>query len=352
MSDIVFSWAEDATGKMVHIDSVCHGLKCGCICPNCHEPLLARHGDVRAHGFAHHSATRGATLKICYMVTLYKLAEQIIQQKKRIHAPSYYGIFKEKDLEFVEVKVNNKYDREDKQPDVIATTADGKEYLIEFTFAYKVQHNEAIDYKNLTCLEIDLSKQTLESLANFLLNSSEDRKWLNNQEYFGNIESVYRQKGKTIRVVDESECDRCSIKTRCCAVQNICKDEILTIENSGHTYRLCKPEEMAKIQEAMENDRYICQQNRKMSFQTMWHYPIRHYENSHISHHREPSSEESNPHVVLPEERTCFMCKNNLDWKCRGTEFACCGIYSTMNVPKKTPPDKAKTCDGFKPKQK
>ena len=80
------------------------------------------------------------------MVILYKLAEQIIQTKKRIHAPSYYGIFPEKDIDFVEVKVDSYYERDDKQPDVIATTADGTQYLIEFTFDYKVQHKQAIDY--------------------------------------------------------------------------------------------------------------------------------------------------------------------------------------------------------------
>ena len=90
---------------MVHVDSVPRGLRCGCTCPNCHEPLLARHGEKNEHGFAHHSDTRGANLNICYMVILYKLAEQIIQTKKRIHAPSYYAIFPEKDIDFVEVKV-------------------------------------------------------------------------------------------------------------------------------------------------------------------------------------------------------------------------------------------------------
>ena len=109
------------------------------------------------------------------MVILYKLAEHIIQTKKRIHAPSYYAIFPEKDIDFVEVKVDSCYERDDKQPDVIATTADGTQYLIEFTFDYKVQHKQAIDYKNLNCLEIDLSKQSLETVEKFLLESNQEQ---------------------------------------------------------------------------------------------------------------------------------------------------------------------------------
>ena len=72
----VFSWAENAEGKMVHVDDVPRGLNCGCTCPNCHEVLLARHGEVKEHGFAHHSEIRGANLKICYMVIMYKLGRR------------------------------------------------------------------------------------------------------------------------------------------------------------------------------------------------------------------------------------------------------------------------------------
>ena len=125
--------AENADGKLVHVDEVPRGLQCGCSCPHCHERLMARHGDVREHGFAHHSDNRGANLEICYMVTLYKLAEQIVQTKKRIYAPSYYDIFHPKHIEFVSVKIDSSYEREDKQPDVIATTSEGKQFMIEFT---------------------------------------------------------------------------------------------------------------------------------------------------------------------------------------------------------------------------
>ena len=157
--NFLFSWAENSDGKMVHVDDVPNGLRCGCKCPHCHEQLLARHGEINEHGFAHHSKTRKATLKICYMVILYKLAEQILLTKKRIHVPSYYGIFKERELNFVDVIIDYRYEREDKQPDVVATTSDGRQYIIEFVFKYKVQHKKAIDYNNMTCLEVDLSNQ-------------------------------------------------------------------------------------------------------------------------------------------------------------------------------------------------
>lgn len=261
LNNYVFSWAENSEGEMVHVDSVPRGLQCDCVCPYCHERLMARHGDQREHGFAHHSDNRGANLEICYMVILYKLAEQIVQTHKRIHAPSYYDIFPEKDLEFETVKVDSSYDREDKQPDVIATTKDNKQYLIEFVFDYKVQHKKAIDYKNLNCIEIDLRNQKLETLEKFLLFSTEEKKWLNNYDDFNKIEERYAKANKKVRVVDKTECDKCELYNNCAAVTNgKLSYSPLVIENNGTTYRLCKSDlyssNLQKRREE-EKDRYV-----------------------------------------------------------------------------------------------
>lgn len=188
--DFVFSWAENAEGKMVHVDTVPNGLNCGCICPYCHEKLMARQGEERAHGFAHHSKKRKANLKICYEVTMYKLAEQIIQTEKRIYVPSYNTMFPEGDLVFEDVVIDSRYERGDKQPDVIATTKEGKQYLIVFYLKNRTFHKQTLDYKNLSCLEIDLSNQNLDSLKQFLLSSSEDRKWLNIERHINQIEET------------------------------------------------------------------------------------------------------------------------------------------------------------------
>lgn len=328
---MIFSWAEHSSGKMVHVDSVPQGLLCDCICPKCGERLLARHGEIRHHGFAHHSEMRGANLKICYMVTIYKLAEHIISSRKRIHAPSYYGIFRESDIVFSDVKVDGCYDREDKQPDIIATSIDGKQYLIEFTFAYKVQHKNVIDYKNLNCLEIDLSNQTFETVENFLLNSAEDRKWLNNETFFRSIESAYSERGKEVRVTDESKCIVCSHRYDCVAVKQ--NGRIMSISNSGTIYRLCKPELLNRVQAKSPNHQYVI--------------PTR----INARPANQQLQKEVVEQIIPPEERTCFMCKSNLDWMCRDSNIAHCGPYPSMGVPKNTPPDTAKTCKGFKPKQ-
>lgn len=237
-----FIYAENAQGRIVHVDEVARGLNCGCHCPCCGEPLQARQGDMRGHGFKHHSKDRRANLKICYEVIMYKLAEQIILDNRCIKAPSYYHIFPGKTLDFVEVKVDSCYEREDKQPDVIAKTADGVEYLIEFVFSSKVQHKQPIDYKNTNCLEINLANQTMDTLNAFLTSEpTDDWKWLNNDVYFSQIENRYKAANKNIKVVSEDECAECEIKDCVAARLN---GSLLTVYNNGKTYRLCKPDSL------------------------------------------------------------------------------------------------------------
>ena len=355
---MIFSWAEDANGRMVHVDNVSKGLNCGCTCPCCHERLQARHGGIRAHGFAHHSENRGANLKICYMVIMYKLAEQIIQQEKKIHVPSYYGIFKDKDISFSNVIIDDRYDRIDKQPDVIAITPDGKQYLIEFTFAYKVQHKEKVDYQSLNCIEVNLSSQTLESLRDFILYSSEDKKWLNNQLCFEQIEELYSKHGKLVKVTDENDCVKCHLNTNCCGIRmKGCQTPII-IENSGKLYRVCKIEEFNRAQKQLEErDLTESERNRFYGKECQFLF-CREIENDGMEYksddatlnkrREQQTSELMGTTMIEPEQRTCFMCRCNLDWMCRNDGYAHCGAYATMGVSKNTPPDAAKTCRGFR----
>ena len=40
-------------GAITHVKDVDSGLKCGCVCPACGEPLVARKGTKIMHHFAH-----------------------------------------------------------------------------------------------------------------------------------------------------------------------------------------------------------------------------------------------------------------------------------------------------------
>lgn len=348
MRELVFSYAEDLQGQMVYVDDVPQGSKCNCICPYCKEKLLARHGNIRTHGFAHHSDTRGANLKICYMVSVYKLAEQIIQTKKRLHTPSYYGIFNEQDVEFEDVRVDSNFEREDKQPDIIATTKEGRQILIEFTFRYKVERKNIEDYKNFNCLEIDLSDVVLEELEDFLIKSNRNRRWLNNQIFFEGIENRYLKAGKYVKIRNIAECNLCEIKDKCCGVRSKESCKILEIENNGHKYRICKIEDYDRTILFLQNQ--IAEQERLL--QERIEADARKQEYIRQRRIKDELIQVALTETIERADRTCFMCKSNLDWKCIDNTFAHCGSYKNMGVPQNTPPETAQHCRGFKVKMK
>lgn len=319
-NDYIFSFAEDInTGKLVNVDDVKRGSECGCICPCCKEPLIARHGDIREHGFAHHSRERKATLEICYMVTLYKYAEQIIKETKQITLPSYYGIFREKKIKFIDVHIDSQYEREDKQPDVIAKTKEGETYLIEFVFQYKVRHLKQVDYNNMNCISIDLSSQTLETIKDYISNPS-NWEWLNSNSYFNKIEEIYRKEGKNITLVDSDICNHCNYKKDGCCVCEKKGDtswlhsDPLDIYNNGKIYRICKKEYLSNINE-----------NKHMN----------------CSHYTLPE----------PQNRSCFQCESNLSWANKDG-MANCGMHERLRLGYSNNPERARSCNMFKLKSK
>lgn len=345
--NLVFSYAEDADGQLVHVDTVPNGNKCGCFCPYCHAPLIARHGENNTHGFAHNDKERKSELKICYMVSLYKRAEQIIQEKKKIHAPSYYGIFPENDIEFVDVKIDSRYERDDKQPDVIATTADGKNYLIVFVFDYRPLHLQPIDYEELNCLEINLSFQPFESLEKFLLEDNSKRRWLNNPDYFNIIEPTYKQHNKIVKVKEEDDCNSCKLKYWCCGVKPKNSRFPLIIENNGQKYRICKTEQYHAKVEEIHHEQEERKECKKQELSLIEREDKRQHRASIVSEQRVANQESyHNTTPVDPTERICFNCSNNLAWGNKDG-FAYCGCHQRACVPQRTSPNSAKDCKLF-----
>lgn len=65
-------------GSLVYVDDVKPGKECACICPACHEPLIAKNkGQVRKHHFAHQSGTE---CEHAYETMLHLLAKKRVQK--------------------------------------------------------------------------------------------------------------------------------------------------------------------------------------------------------------------------------------------------------------------------------
>lgn len=181
------------SGKMICIDSVERGLACNCFCPKCNERLIARLGKgSRQPHFAHQ---KESNCHGSYMTALHMLAEQIIRDEKAVMAPVYKAIPKHQ-FSFKHVEVEQRADRNDMQPDLVGITDDDKRWHIEIRNTHEVDETKVnkIRESKITCLEIDVREQTLENLKSFLLESTDNRKWINNPYYDKQIKEANQKK--------------------------------------------------------------------------------------------------------------------------------------------------------------
>ncbi|MFW2374099.1 MAG: competence protein CoiA family protein [Gammaproteobacteria bacterium] len=81
------------TGMLVDVTEAKRGSQCGCICPECKTPLIARQGDEKEWHFAHASRkVYKRTQKECkfsFYLSVRLMARQIIREKLNIKLPEY-----------------------------------------------------------------------------------------------------------------------------------------------------------------------------------------------------------------------------------------------------------------------
>lgn len=71
-------------GRFIHIGEVNSGLRCGCECPACGQPLVAKKGKRNVHHFAHHTDHNCA---YGLESTLHYLAKSILQSGSHLMLP-------------------------------------------------------------------------------------------------------------------------------------------------------------------------------------------------------------------------------------------------------------------------
>lgn len=86
-------YAIGADGTLAHVDAVPNGSKCGCVCPSCKQPLIARNGGSK---LIHHFAHKKGACKWAAETTVIMLAHDYLQKAKRIDIPGagYYDFEK------------------------------------------------------------------------------------------------------------------------------------------------------------------------------------------------------------------------------------------------------------------
>lgn len=179
-------------GKLMHISMVDKGLKCGCVCPACKHPLIARKGEKTVHHFAH------ANLAECAKgmeTALHLSAKEILERRKEILLPkvevefnsyrSNWLVSEERLIQFDDVKLEYRMDAI--VPDVIVWIK-GRPLMIEVTVTHKTDETKIDKIKKLgiSSLEIDLSavkrEISLAELELILIEETGYKKWLHNEK--------------------------------------------------------------------------------------------------------------------------------------------------------------------------
>lgn len=183
-------------GQIVSAADVPRGAACGCICPGCRNPLLARHGTEREWHFAHVRTTDCAD---GYEKSVHELAKQRIHLQKLLLLPAIwasahgwdaYGRLVEKSLSVMEARTvlldecKMSHPRGEVTPDLIGFRK-GREILVEITVFHRLmpEKQTRLIETGVPILEIDLGvfktqQATQERLDVELFENPRNRRWI------------------------------------------------------------------------------------------------------------------------------------------------------------------------------
>ncbi|MDR3600356.1 MAG: competence protein CoiA family protein [Desulfosporosinus sp.] len=150
-------------GKIVHISDIAEverGLRCRCICPQCHSILIAKLGVKNVHHFAHQNVDCPFALE----TALHLFAKQVLEETKYIHLPkvAYYWhaketvMYPESILYFDSVTIETRFGTI--VPDIILRKG-RSELIVEIKVTHEIDSDkfDKIFSMDISTVEIDLS---------------------------------------------------------------------------------------------------------------------------------------------------------------------------------------------------
>lgn len=153
-------------GRLVHVSHVKSGLRCGCNCPACGSPLVAKKGAVVVHHFAH-----GTTVECegAAETALHLAAKQLIIDRGAFVIPGlyYYPRGHYVDAAAVELAAPRNVAFTDIREEVaignrvidVVASVGGRRLLVEIAVTHFVDQEKADQMADAgaSCMEIDLS---------------------------------------------------------------------------------------------------------------------------------------------------------------------------------------------------
>ena len=257
--------------KLVFIDDVENGDKCGCVCPGCKKPLTAKNNEsnIIMHHFAHKSA---AECSYGYQYSIHILAKEIIEEEKKVVLPgpgkikgqyeSYVLSYLGNDKEYLKSEIYNcsKVILEKKISDYIPDIEiffGNKPCLIEIAVTHFVdeEKREKIKEAGIPLVEYDLSKLdrriTKGVLKSILLDplAQIDRYWIFNEK----TDELYaRAEIKKEEARIELEAERKKLEEQIKKKEEERKNKRIRAEEKAKKYS--SPEEYRKAVINLRND--------------------------------------------------------------------------------------------------
>ena len=170
------TYAINQNGELIYVDNVPNGSECHCVCPACHEKMVAKNnGRIRMHHFAHISGTECVN---GYETMKHLLAKDIISETRLIpwiEQTRYTPIPSVQMLKETEYIVNETKIIPDITAWIQTTPNLFLPIFIEIYVTHKTDEEKLslIKRAGIPAIEIDLSKsnaQTKEELINDIYN--------------------------------------------------------------------------------------------------------------------------------------------------------------------------------------
>lgn len=199
--------------KFVAVDEVCSGLACGCICPSCDIPLVAKKGEIYTWHFAHKprksKSELDVTCEYSYHVSLVAMAKQLfangvsislptyILRMNKIGFPSSLKIFNASSVVLERIEIEAFFDHQ--FVDVIGYV-NNVPLLIYFEHAEKkvdITESNFINHKDsVRIIKINVSgfhlesKQARQELTELLFNSLNGKQWIYHPRQIEKIKNI------------------------------------------------------------------------------------------------------------------------------------------------------------------
>lgn len=194
LHDRMIVFAQDARGGLIHVDAAQRGKACNCRCLACDEALIARHGDIKAHSFAHAS---GSECQFSVDAMLNRLAQELIAAAGVFVSPPlsvqasctgpYGAISQAETMAARRLRVDSVLiDRRvhPQRPSVVMMIG-GRELLLELTYGHRLDAHKhgAIQKLGIAAIEMHVGEgrfDTVEQFGHQLLEEAGHKHWIFN----------------------------------------------------------------------------------------------------------------------------------------------------------------------------